>query len=213
MHWVIVPYLNRSMVVDSLPKLHNLLTIVAQRENVPGLRVAIFHLVHRFISAFVKVFSLIYRFTICDAATPLSLGRPWQPSQDCVLVQTVPHCSKDSASSPSVEPVTQNARSNSHMTLATPRPLIVLTQHSSCHVPPIFRTAKLPERTGSSLTKYQESPQTARLTCSKVGQRACSRSGQTWEEACPASFLPLFSPPCSHSPPCKTHDSVPGCWV
>ena len=110
MHWVIVLYLNRSMVVDSLPKLHNLLTIVAQRENVPGLRVAIFHLVHRFISAFVKVFSLIYRFTIRDAATPLSLGRPWQPSQDCVLVQTVPHCSKGSASSPSVEPVTQNVR-------------------------------------------------------------------------------------------------------
>ena len=126
-----------------------------------------------------------------------------------MLVQTVPHCSKGSASSPSVEPVTQNVRTNSHMILSTPRPLIVLTQHSSCHVPPIFRTAKLPERTGSSLTKYQESPQTARLTCSKVGQRACSRSGQTWEEACPASFLPLFSPPCSHSPPCKTHDSVP----
>ena len=30
----------------------------------------------------------------------------------------------------------------------------ILTQHSSCQVPPTFLTAKLPERTGSSLSKW-----------------------------------------------------------
>ena len=43
-------------MVESLPKLHHLFTIVTQRENVPRLRIAIFHLEHRFRSAFLKGF-------------------------------------------------------------------------------------------------------------------------------------------------------------
>ena len=46
-----------------------------------------------------------------------------------------------------------------------------------------------------------------RQTCNMVEPPAYSRSGQTWAEACQACLPP--SPDCSHSPPCRTHDSAP----
>ena len=89
----------------------------------------------------------------------------------------------------------------------------ILTQHSSCQVPPTFLTAKLPERTGSSLSTWslytQAENNNLELTCSKAGQPACSKSDQTWEEAYQACRFHLF-PGCSRSPPCRTHDSAPG---
>ena len=94
---------------------------------------------------------------------------------------------------------------------------IIFTQHSSCHFPPTFLTAKLPDRTGSSLTKniknmlHTLERKREGLTCNMVEQQVCSRSGQTWVEACQACqpCLLLFPQDCSHSPPCKTHDSGP----
>ena len=46
-----------------------------------------------------------------------------------------------------------------------------------------------------------------RQTCNMVEPPAYSRSGQTWAEVCRACLPPF--PDCSHSPPCRTHDSAP----
>ena len=48
--------MKRNVMVESLPKLHNLFTIVIQRKDVPGLRITIFHLEHKFRSGLREVF-------------------------------------------------------------------------------------------------------------------------------------------------------------
>ena len=65
----------------------------------------------------------------------------------------------------------------------------------------------LPEQ---MITYTQAENNNLELTCSKAGQPACSKSDQTWEEAYQACRFHLF-PGCSRSPPCRTHDSAPGC--
>ena len=56
LYLIFPPSYNRRMVVEGLPKLHNLFAIITQREGVPWLRISIFHLRHKFrSSAFQRV--------------------------------------------------------------------------------------------------------------------------------------------------------------